>query len=64
MVDAAFVLAVVRARSSTFPRLQTLPAEIESLLLVCCANCAVHTEVSQVLSLHIRFTPRTLLERT
>lgn len=64
MVDAAFVLAAVRARSSTFPRLQTLPAEIENFLLVCCANCALHTEVNQVLSLHIRFAPRTLLERT
>lgn len=63
VVDAAVVAAAVRAWSRTFPRLQTLPAELVNFPLVCCANCALHVEVSQVFSLHIGFAPRTLLER-
>lgn len=35
MVDAAIVAAAIRARSWTFPRLQTLPAELEVGLLIC-----------------------------
>ncbi len=61
VVGAAVVVAAVRAWSWTFPRLQTLPAELVNFLLVCCADCAQHAEVSQVLSLHIGFAPRTLL---
>lgn len=63
VVDAAVVVAAVGAWSFTFPRLQTLPAELVHLLLVCLADCALHTEVCQVLSLHIGFAPRTLLEK-
>lgn len=63
VVDAAVVAAAVRAWSWTFPQLQTLPAELVSFLLVCCADCALHVEVSRVFSLHIGFAPRTLLER-
>lgn len=63
VVDAAIVVAAVRAWSFTFPRLQTLPAELVSLLLVCSADYALHIEVHQVLSLHIGFAPRTLLDR-
>lgn len=62
VVDAAVVVAAVGAWSCTFPQLQTLPAELVNLLVVCSAHCALHVEVTRVLSLHIGFAPRTLLE--
>lgn len=62
VVDAAVVVAAVGAWSWTFPQLQTLPAELVSFLFVCCADCAMHTKVGQVLSLHIGFAPGALLE--
>lgn len=62
MVDAAVVVAAVGAWSWTFPQLQTLPAELVNFLFVCCAYCALHIEVGQVLSLHIGFAPGALLE--
>lgn len=62
VVDAAVVVAAVGAWSWTFPHLQTLPAELVSFHFVCCADCAVHAEVGQVLSLHVGFAPRALLE--
>lgn len=60
VVDAAVVAAAVGARSRTFPGLQALPAELGEFLLVCCADCALNTEVCQVLSLHVGLTSRTL----
>lgn len=64
VVDAAVVVAAVGAWGATFPHLQTLPAELVNFLFVCSADCALHVEVGQVLSLHIGFAPRALLEST
>lgn len=64
VVDATDVVTAVRAWSTTFPRLQTLPAELTDLPLICFADCAVHTEIGEVLSLHTGFTPRALLGGT
>lgn len=61
-VDAAVVVAAVRTRCCAFPLLQTLPAEVVNLLLFVRADRAHHAEVALVLSLHLRFTARTLLE--
>ena len=63
VVDAAVIVAAVRAWSCTFPHHQTLPAELVGFPLVCCADCALHAEVTWVFSFHIGFTTRTLLER-
>lgn len=64
MVDTAIVVTAVRAWSFTFPLLQTLPAELIDFLLICCADCAMHTEIGEVLSLHTGFAPRTCFEFT
>lgn len=64
LVGAAIVVAAVRAWSWTFPRIETLPAVLVIILLVCYADCALHAEVSQVLSLHIAFAPGTSFEFT
>lgn len=62
-VDAVGVVTAVGARGPALPRLQTLPAELTGLLLVTFADGALHTEVDQILSLHVSLAPGTLLER-
>lgn len=64
VVDAIIVVTAVSAWSATFPRLQTLPAEFTDLTLICFADCAVHTKIGEIFSLHTGFTPGTLLGRT
>lgn len=63
MVDAAIIATAVRARSWTFPRLQTLPAELKFFLVICFAHQAPHTEVSRVLPFYKGLTTRTLSEK-
>lgn len=60
-VDAPAVVAAVRARSGTFPWLQTLPAELVGGLLACSTDGALHAKVREVFPFHIRLTARTLL---
>lgn len=62
-VGTVGVATLVRAWGRAFPQLQTLPAEFISFLLAYCADWAVHVKVTQILSLHISFAARTLLER-
>lgn len=64
VIDAAVIVTAIRAWSSTFPWLQTLPAELGHFLVVCCADCALNIEVSQVLSLHIGFATWTCFKFT
>lgn len=45
LVNAALVVAAVRAGGPAFPRLHTLPAEVEGFLVVHCADCAQNIEV-------------------
>lgn len=45
MVNAAVVVAAVRAWGRAFPRVQALPAEVEQFLLVRCADQAHNVEV-------------------
>lgn len=45
VVNAAVIVAAVRAWGSAFPRFHTLPAEVEQFHLVCCADCAHNVEV-------------------
>lgn len=45
MVNAALVVAAVRAWGRAFPRVQALPAEVEQFLLVRCADQAHSVEV-------------------
>lgn len=59
LVDAAIVVAAIRAWSYTFPRLQTLPTELVHFLFVSRAHRALHTEVSWLLSLYVSFATRT-----
>lgn len=63
MVYAALIVAAVGAGGWTFPWVHTLPAELEWFHLVFCTDCALNIEVVQIPSLHVGFTPRTLLER-
>lgn len=61
MVGAALVFAAVRARSRTFPWLQTLPAELVDGLLVCFTDGALHAKVCEVFSFHVGFAAGALL---
>lgn len=45
MVNAAVVVAAVRAWGRAFPRVHALPAEVEQILLVRCADQAHNVEV-------------------
>lgn len=45
MVNAAVVVAAVRAWGRAFPRVHALPAEVEQFLLVRCADQAHNVEV-------------------
>lgn len=63
MVGTVGVATLIRAWGRAFPQLQTLPAEFIRFLLISCADQAVHVKVAQILSLHISFAARTLLER-
>lgn len=62
-VGTGGLATLVRAWGRACPQLQTLPAEFIRFLLVSCADWAVHIKVGQILSLHISFASRTLLER-
>lgn len=44
-VNAAIIIAAVRAWGTAFPRSHALPAEVERLHLVSCADCAHNVEV-------------------
>lgn len=63
-VDAAVVVAAVRSRSRTFPRLPTLPAEVIGLLPIRCADEALDTQVGEILPLHTCPALRALMRDT
>ena len=60
VVDAAVVIAAIRAWGWTFPLLQTLPAELVHSLLFYLAHKALHVQISHVFSFNVGFATRTL----
>lgn len=60
VVDAAVIAAAIGAWSRTFPRLQTLPAELVHFLLFRLTHDALHVQISQVFSLNVGLAARTL----